>query len=75
MEFKEALKEILKIKGISALEDQSTLNLLEDYGAFDEYPVFRSIMETVIEMKAGEMLQNTFYYSAFMESMTLPAAM
>ena len=63
MDFKEALKEILKIKGISALEDQSTLNLLEDYGAFDEYPVFRSIMENVIEMKAGEMLQNTFYYS------------
>lgn len=63
MEFKEALKEILKIKGISVLEDQSTLKLLEDYGAFDEYPVFRSIMENIIATKIGEMLQNTFYYS------------
>ena len=63
MEFKEALKEILKIKGISALEDQSTLKLLGGYGAFDEYPVFRSIMESIIAMKAGEMLQNIFYYS------------
>lgn len=63
MEFKEALKEILKIKGISALEDQSTLKLLEDYGAFDEYSVFRSIMENIVAMKAGKMLQNTFYYS------------
>lgn len=61
MEFKEALKEILKIKGISCLEDQSSLKLLEDYGAFDEFPVFRSILENIIEMKAGEMLQNTFY--------------
>lgn len=63
MELKEALKEILKIKGISSLEDLSTLKLLEDYGAFDEYPVFRSIMENIIANKAGEMLQNTFYYS------------
>ena len=63
MDFKEALKEILKIRGISALEDHSTLKLLEDYGAFDEYPIFRSIMENIIEMKVGEMLQNTFYYS------------
>lgn len=63
MEFKEALKEILKIKGNSTLEDQSTLKLLEDYGAFNEYPVFRSIMENIIAAKIGEMLQNTFYYS------------
>jgi hypothetical protein len=63
MEFKEALKEILKIKGISALEDQSTLKLLGGYGAFDEYPVFRSIMESIIANKAGEVLQNIFYYS------------
>ena len=63
MDFKEALKEILKIKGISALEDQSTLKQLEDYGAFDEYPVFRSITENIIATKIGEMLQNTFYYS------------
>lgn len=63
MDFKEALKEILKIKGISALESPSTLKLLEDYGAFDEYPIFCSIMENIIAMKAGEMLQNTFYYS------------
>lgn len=63
MEFKEALKEILKIKGISCLEDQSSLKLLEDYGAFDEYPVFHSIMENIIAMKVGKILQNTFYYS------------
>lgn len=63
MEFKEALKEILKIKGISAFEDQSTLKLLEGYGAFDKYPVFFSIMESIIANKAGEMLQNIFYYS------------
>lgn len=63
MDFKEALKEILKIKGISALEDQSTLKLLGGYGAFDEYPVFRSIMESIIANKAGEVLQNIFYYS------------
>ena len=63
MEFKEALKEILKIKGSSALEDEDTLNLLEDYGAFEEYPVFKSIMSNIIAMKIGKMLQNTFYYS------------
>ena len=63
MEFKEALKEILKIRGVSALEDQSTIKLLEDYGAFNEYPLFRTIMENIIAMKVGEMLQNTFYYS------------
>jgi len=63
MEFKEALKEILKINGSSALEDESTLKLLEDYGAFEEYPVFKSIMKDVIAMKIGKMLQNTFYYS------------
>ena len=63
MEFKEALKEILKIKGSSALEDESTLKLLEDYSAFEEYPVFNSIMSNIIVMKIGKMLQNTFYYS------------
>ena len=63
MEFKEALKEILKIKGVSCLEDQSTLKLLEGYGAFDKYPVFLSIMESIIANKAGEMLHNIFYYS------------
>lgn len=62
MEFKEALKEILKIKGSSALEDESTLKLLEDYGAFEEYPVFKSIMDYIIAMKIGKMLQDTFYY-------------
>lgn len=63
MKFKEALKEILKIKGSSALEDESTLKLLEDYGAFEEYPIFKSIMNNIIAMKIGTMLQNTFYYS------------
>ena len=63
MEFKEALKEILKIKGSSALEDESTLKFLEGYGAFEEYPVFKSIMNNIIAMKIGKMLQNTFYYS------------
>ena len=62
MEFQEALKEILKIKGASALEDENTLKLLEDYGAFEEHPVYRSILETIIVMKIGEMLQKTFYY-------------
>lgn len=62
MEFKEALKEILIIRGTSALKDETTLKFLNDYGAFDEHPAFRSLMETVISAKIGEMLQDTFYF-------------
>ena len=62
MEFKEALKEILIIRGSSALKDETTLKLLDDYGAFDEHPAFRSLMKTVISAKIGEMLQDTFYF-------------
>lgn len=63
MDFKEALKEILKIKGSPALKDEATLKLLDDFGAFKEHPVFHSIMDNIIAMQIGEILQNTFYYS------------
>ena len=64
MEFKEALKEILKVSGDSALNDKSTIKLLEDFGAFDTYPVFRSILEDIIEMKKGYDIGNIFYSSS-----------
>ena len=63
MDFKNAIKEILKVKGEIALNDIGIVKLLEDYGAFDDYPVFRSILETVINMEVGNILYNVFFES------------
>ena len=63
MDFKDALKEVLLIKGVSALNDKSIVKLLEDYGAFDEYPAFRPILESILEMGIGNVLYNVFFDS------------
>lgn len=63
MDFKGALKDILLIKGETALNDKSTVQLLEDYGAFDMYPAFRSILESILEMGIGNVLYNVFFDS------------
>lgn len=63
MVFKEALKEVLLIIGVSALNDKNLVKVLEDYGAFDDYPAFHSILEAIIEMGLGNVLYNVFFDS------------
>ena len=60
MEFRESLKNILLIKDVSALNNKSTITLLEDFGAFDDNYLFRQILESIIEMGIGVVLLNVF---------------
>lgn len=61
MEFKEAFIEILKIGSDSVLNDKRTIAFLEECYAFEKSPLYRSILEDIINRNIGEVIANAFF--------------